>query len=164
MARPTVWEDTLVNEDITSGGSALVGLTLQLDDTSKRGSTITRMLIRLNFHEEVLNSGTALQRVDLGIGIASQEAFALGVTALPAPQTATERPRLGWYFREEVMVRSSTTDTGFGVPVLRVQADIRAMRKLENGELYLRMNSVGSVGVDFTVRAVGLIRTLVRLP
>ena len=163
--RALVWEDTLVDTDLASAASPTVlGLLLGMSDGDKRASTITRVLVRLSFTEAVLNSGTAVQNVQVGMGIASQEAFALGETAIPDINVAGDRPRLGWYYRDEVVVASSTADTANVIHIATLRADIGAMRWLENGEFYLTMRNGAMIGLAFAVNVKGLIRTLVRLP
>jgi len=163
-SRPTVWQDTIVGVTLVSGAAqTVIGLLPGLTEQDKRQSTITRVLIRLNMYEATLNSGTALQSVKLGMGVASQEAFTTA-GAIPDPGVAAERPTKGWYWRDAVIVASSTASTDNVIPVTRLMADIGAMRKLENGEFYLTVTNTGDIGLDFNVVMSGLIRTLVRLP
>ena len=54
---------------------------------------------------------------------------------------------------------------GVSVPVAReLRADIRGVRKIEDGEVFLVISNGGSGGTSFTVAMKGLVRLLVKLP
>ncbi len=142
----------------------LVPLIGDLSDADKRGTTITRTLIRLYIVEAAVNSAKSTMVVVLGMGVASQEALGIGATAIPTVGVSVDRPRLGWYFRDEVMVPSSGSDATRPMPFTTVRADIRAQRRLENGEFYLVMANGSAIGPSFTVAVRGLVRVFLRLP
>jgi len=100
--------------------------------------------------------------VDLGIGVAAEEAFNAGV--VPDPDQASESPARGWLWRDR-MVMVSNHITGPPVndifQVSEVRADIRAMRKVDRGILYMRSIARELNPTDFApVRIVGIVRVL----
>ncbi len=149
---------------VSAAAPTIVSLLDGMSNNDKRASTITRMLFRLFGFESSLNEGLAMSTVYMGVGIASQEALALGETALPDINVFSDRPRLGWYTRDHMMVPSSSASVIAPIPLGVIRSDVRSMRKLENGELYLTMASSTVLGLGFDVAIRGLVRTLVRLP
>ena len=101
--------------------------------------------------------------VDIGIGVSSSQAFSTGASALPDPTTETEYPPRGWlYVNTKPMVQSLPTG-GTPTAMWLVQPtftfDLRAMRKIDKGTLFLWMEYL-TIGGTVTPRAIGRIRTL----
>ena len=158
--RLTDWQDTDVNVTLADGGTDLVSLNGALSVVETRGATVTRLLIALNMFEAALNQGKAVQRVYWGIGVAAQEAFVLGTTAIPDPNVPTDKPRLDWLAKGMIIVASGSTATDRPVPIYTRELDIRSSRKIENGELYLTFNNDNLLGFAFAVEVIGLVRAL----
>ena len=129
-----------------------------LAPVNTRGMTVIRTIIRMGLFSNTVAGAWGIMRVDLGIGVASQEAFAAGV--LPDPNSATDKPPRGWMWRSQQLV--SQNGTGHQV-IFNVDADIRGARKVENGEVYLIGCNTAYVGTQFQVNCVGLIRQLYKL-
>ena len=164
MARALVWHDTFIGVLCANGAvPQIVDLLVAVAAPDKRASTVTRTLVRLDVYEGATNSAKGTSAVSLGIGITSQEAFALGETAIPDVNVAGDSPRLGWLWRDFASATGSI-DAGNVMEIQSIRADIRAQRKLENGELYFSAQASGIVGAGISVRVQGLIRTLIRLP
>jgi len=89
-------------------------------------------------------SGT--QRLDYGIGVASAEAFAAGAGAIPNPATSTEYPARGWLVAGSRYIQ--TSGQASELAALNWDFDIRTMRKIDKGILYLSIvnNPVQGVG------------------
>ena len=161
MPRTTEWKDNIVSFNLATGAGAFESLVVNFSEPDKRGMTLVRTLLRLNFFSTSIAGAYGVQIVSLGIAVAFQEAFAVGLTALSDPQTESDRPIRGWVYRTQV----APSQNGIGTPlVTSLTADIRAARKLENGELYVTSFSAAGVGTTFTVAVTGLIRTLFKLP
>ena len=91
----------------------------------------------------------------MGIGIASQDAFAAGV--FPDPDTQQDEPQRGWIWRDDYLVQDSTNTLP---PILRVSFDLHSQRKIDRGELYYVVDNNLVVGTAFNIRVKGLIRQL----
>ena len=159
MPRPTIWIDSRIGIAPTSGGSANSSLFGALSPTELTRSTITRMLIRLEFVSETVAGAWGVQLADVGIGITSQEAFA--ASTLPDPSVAGDKPSRGWLYRNQIMVSQNGISTDMKTTVV---ADIRSQRKVDDGELFIIVDSTALLGTSFTMQMRGMIRTLVRLP
>ena len=135
-----------------------ISLITGLNPNDLRGCTVIRTLISLDLCSQTVAGAWGVQRCDMAIGIASQEAFAAGV--LPDPVTNTDKPPRGWMWRSS----RSVAQNGVGSPVLSsLQADIRGARKVENGEVFLIIDNSNVFGTAFNVQALGLVRLLVKL-
>jgi len=159
MPRQTDWIDTVTSLAPASDNQANVSLISGLAPSNMRGTTLIRTIIRLGISSATVAGAWGVQTLDMGIGITSQEAFAAG--ALPDPNVAGDRPPRGWVWRDRVVV-AQNGDAG---PIVsHVRADIRASRKVENGELFFIVWNTAGEGTSFTVNVRILIRALILLP
>ena len=159
MPRMTDWVDTVVVLDAATGAQDFISLITGLAPVNMRGVTLVRTLVRLSLQSATVAGAWGTQNVNLAIGVASQEAFAAGT--LPDPLTSGDKPPRGWVYRTAV----TAAQNGVGGPVVsEIVADIRAARKIENGELFLIMNNSTALGTAFSVRVRGLVRCLFKLP
>ena len=117
--------------------------------------TLIRMNVMVNTDQTVLSG----QRIDFGIGVADQEAFAAAI--LPDPETPGDEPALGWVWRDSHVLM---TPSDVYPMVLRVHQDVRSQRKIDDGELYVSITSGNELGTGFGVFVAGLIRCLFKLP
>ncbi len=164
MPRPRAWADTLIDVPFTSSGAANnqdLLLTLTPSDTI----TVMRLVIHLTVGtQNFSDADDGATFVDMGIGVAAAEAFNVGSTALPDPNQAGDVPARGWLWRDRMVhIEVNTT-----APVItlfhisEVRADIRAMRKVDRGILYLRMVAAEqSVGDFVPTNVTGIVRALV---
>ena len=158
MPRPTDWVDTTVNLEISTGNQSVTSLITGLSPSDMWGVTVIRTIIMLSAFSNTVAGAFGCQQLDLGIGIASQEAFAAGV--LPDPNISTDKPPRGWMWRVEKVV----SQNGAGAPIVtELEADIRGARKVENGEVYLIGFNTALLGTTFQVNVRGLIRQLYKL-
>jgi len=159
MARQPAWEDTLINEAATSGFGDEVDLVGDLSQQDRRGITVVRLVIDLSILPTITSGVIGSQIFDLGIGVASEDAFVAG--ALPDVNVATDRPPRGWLWKTRVVVTDDTTTT---MNPVRVMGDIRAKRRVDAGILFLRTLNTNLSGTAFAVNMAGLIRTVYLLP
>jgi len=156
--RNRFWIDTLVDATLGAGGQELQSLMTNITSAeSRRGLTMVRTLIQLDVAYAVHDAGEGSQHVSLGIGITSQEAFSAGIVS--DPQTVTDHPVGGWCFRSRYRVFGFAADQP-AIHLVRIEKDIRAMRKLNNGEMYLVISSAFIEGAAASTRTMGIVRQL----
>ena len=91
-------------------------------------------LIGMDVAYAVHDSGEGSQHLDIGIGVASQDALAAGAGSLPDPNAADDHPIRGWVFRARGRVFGFAADQPM-VYSWRIDRDIRSRRKLDNGDI-----------------------------
>jgi len=157
---PRVWIDTHISQTVAL--STQTPLTLMTGVTVAQSRiqqmTLLRTIIGLNVGRFAHDSGEGSERASLGIGIASQDAFAT-VGALPAPQTNLDFPTRGWIWRAAYRIYGFAADQP-AVYDQRIDLDIRSMRKLENGVPFINMVVEALEGTSAAAHVVGLIRQL----
>jgi len=156
---PTVWIDTRLNDDIGNASFVNKSLMTGVSATQTRFDrmTLLRTILGFDVAYTVHDAGEGSQRVALGIGITTQEAFAAGV--LPDPDNETDFPRLPWVWRAEYRIFGFAADQP-AIYTRRIDLDIRSQRKLENGEAFLVATNNPIEGVLSSVRLSGFIRQL----
>ena len=160
--RNRAWADLrLVAETLNLTGSLLDNL-LEVAPTV---DTLTAVRIVGDLTVEFDPTSThsdQLNVIDVGIGVASQEAFALGTTALPDPRTQADYPPRGWLYinTQPVMNSIDATNQAIATRPARFQFDIRSMRKIDKGVLYLLIQSSAGKGSGVTTLVSGRVRTL----
>jgi len=161
MAR-YVWSDVLEQATLASGANRITNLAAQLEDTDVK--TCIRLIVELEFLADQVNEVENTQLVDIGVGVASVEAFGIGVTALPAVDVVTQYPPMGWLY----IARSyelQTLPTG-GTPTAMYRhpatfkADIRTARKVDRGILYINYKSTPFGGTAIILDVIGRVRSL----
>jgi len=157
----TLWIDTAFNNDLAASTSDRFTLLAQPSQTESRlaGLTLLRTIIGLDIAPTVMDSGEGSIRFDMGIGVAFQEAVTLGVTALPNPADPEDFPPRGWVIRTRYRVWATAADRAV-VVWRRVEEDIRARRRLDNGEPFAIFNNNPIEGAGITIRITGWIRQL----
>ena len=159
--RKTAWKDSLFNKIVASGAagsaSSLLGDWINVDT---RGNTLVRMIMCYSVTPEVPHAVTGLQTLDMGIATTSQEAFAAGV--VPDANAASDEPLGPWVFRCRHLVANHSALSIYAFS--EINRDLRAMRMIGNGELYLTLSNSIISGVAFDVRWHGIIRCLFKLP
>ncbi len=159
MRRRRAWGDTrfagfLLAASGTDKKDLLVGLTAA--DTK----TVTRLIVDL---WAMVPSGNSLSLdrenvVDMGIGVASREAFDL--ETLPDPGTVTDYPQLGWLYVNSLPCYKSGDGLGaLNIVHAHFKVDLRAQRKVDRGVLFMLIENIGVVGAD-AVALYGRVRAL----
>ena len=161
VKRGTSWYDTNVNVQAASG-SASTALALLPADVLARdipGLTIVRTLVDLSIHPAVPFSSFGGQRLIIGAGIVTADAFLAG--ALPDLNAPSEEPIRGWMFKNNRFSFQSENSFQFGDLFL----DIHSQRKLDlDTEVYFQVFNEALTGASFAAEVSGLIRLLVKLP
>jgi len=158
MARRTFWIDNLIELSVGTGSGTQQSLLSGTPPINVRGSTVVRVIYRLGLVSSTVGVADGALLVDIGVGIASQEAFTAVV--LPDPDS-DERPVGGWMFRDRCLV---SYGSDMGNPITWCKEDIHAGKKLTDGEVFMRVQNKAVVGATSTVEIVGLVRLLLLLP
>ncbi len=156
---PRLWVDTAFQDTVAIGTQFLHSLMTGVSATQTcfDQMTLLRTIIGLDMARSVHDSGEGSEKVAIGIGIASQEAFAAGSVADPV--TDTDFPTRGWIWRAHYRVFGFAADQP-AVFTRRIDLDMRSQRKLENGEAYLAVDLSALEGASSTLLLVGLVRQL----
>ncbi len=156
---PNLWIDTVLSQDTASGAQSLKSLMTGFAsiDTRLSRMTLLRTIIGVDVGPLTHDSGEGSQSVALGIAVASQEAFAAGT--VPDPQTDGDFPVRGWVWRAIYRTFAFAADQP-AIFTRRIDLDIRAMRKLDNGESYLVTNNAALEGSTHAIRTTGMVRQL----
>jgi len=158
--RRMAWADTRLT---TTMGSASGTLTadLLINAPSVDTLTVNRILVDLRVFASAVGDVEQMQVIDMGIGVCSTEAFSIGTTALPAPFNDDEYPPRGWlYVATKPYLQARPTNEGIWRQDAVFKADLRAMRKIDKGVLFLFMRNLNFQGTDGAVTVVGRIRAL----
>jgi len=149
------WSDTLFNVLLVSG-AAQINSDLLANAPVADTLTVVRLVVDLQGYVQTTISTVGSQSLDVGIGVSSLEAF--GVNALPDVNVDDEYPPRGWlYINRKVAIRyaiDSPTVTA------RHQVDLRAMRRIDKGKLFVSMSTTAIDGTSQAVRVTGRIRAL----
>jgi len=157
--RNRAWADTLFDVNIVSGAAAQ-NSDLLANAPAVDTITAVRILIRLEAWPPLLSLVDGAMSFDVAIGVSSLEAF--GVNALPDPNTDNEYPPRGWLYIDRGFVRNANSSTG---PVDQaspavMKADVRSMRRVDKGKLFLAMSASLLDGSGFDLRVAGRVRVL----
>ena len=148
MARRLAWGFTNVSQVFTSGLRVSNNLLLDLEGMDT--ITVARLVINLRAFNELGEFLIGVQALDMGIGVASVEAFAVANSVgLPNPAVSDQIPPRGWLWSDSLTIfrDEGTTNAQFIYNMPEVRADIRAMRKVDRGVLYLTVSSNNKFGV-----------------
>ena len=161
MPGKTVWVDTMLDLQVGNGSSNAVSLITDLSFVEIRMSqlTVMRTIIGIDVAHLIHDSGEGSQDVSIGIGVASQDAFSAGGASLPDPAVQGDFPTRGWVWRARFRVYGFAADQA-AVFNRRIDLDIRARRKLDNGESFIKVTNTVDQGTSGTINAIGLIRQL----
>ncbi len=159
MARRTTWVTTRSVLNVNNAAQGLLTLATGRSTTDSRNATIIRTIGHLWYASLTVAGAWGRQIVDLGIGIASQEAFAAGT--VPDPNTSGDQPTRGWMYRDTVMVEQN----GVGSKIHTESTfDIRSARRLDEGEPYIVFDNVTTGGTVFNVQITVFVRQLWLMP
>ena len=159
MARKTWWQDRLIDVTVGAASQSTVDLLLNVSSDESRGLTLTRMILALILYSDTVAGAYGVQSVDLGIGLIDRDAAS--ASAFPDPNSQDDAPPGNWVFRK----RCVCAQNGAGAPVLySCEVDLRAMRKVQEGQLTLIVNNTSVTGTAFQVHILGSARSLLLLP
>lgn len=159
--RPRQWFDSDVFlEDVTVGTPELQQLSVAGDEV--RTLTVTRIIADLAWVPAAMaNNNTAVLRLTLGIGVATTAAIGAGVASLPSIISNVEFPARGWLYKGvmHIAMHTATGAQGF-IQWERRHLDLGAMRKLDNGLLFLVAQAEVVSGTAFVTDLDGHLRFL----
>jgi len=102
----------------------------------------------------------SLSLIDVGIGVGSLESLTVGGAALPDPTAQNQYPPRGWlYVATKHVKQLITTDAGILDFEANFKFDLRAMRKVDKGRLYLTMEQ-NNILVGGAMVVTGRVRVL----
>ncbi len=157
--RQSMWIDSLHEFDVASGARSERSLLATFTEfqTRLQGMTLARVILCHDYSYTVHDSGEGSQVVTVGIGLASQEAFA--ATTLPDPEADADFPQRGWVYRCRHVLHGFAADQP-AVDVRSVYRDLRAMRKVDNSELFISVVNTNKSGTTSAINVVGIVRCL----
>ena len=160
MPRHRAWSTKLISDNYPASGTQIIEDLLVILPVNPV-QTVVRIVLHLGL---ILTDASGVLdgtvEMDLAIGVSSEEAFTAGV--VPDPNVETEVPAAGWLWRERLWVQYSNT----GSPVdrytpMEVRADLRAMRKVDRGILYMVSQASTVQGTFDDVTLIGVVRSLI---
>ncbi len=156
---PRVWIDTNLNNDVAVAATGFLSLMTDVSapETRLTQMTLLRTIIGLDLARTTHDSGEGSERLAIGVGIASQEAFAAG--SLSDPEDSSDFPTRGWVWRASYRIFGFAADQP-AIFTRRIDLDLRSQRKLENGESFCTFQNTALEGTSGVVRVLGLIRQL----
>lgn len=161
VRRKTTWDIANFGSpaNLTADGSILFPLAFT---ALQEGLTI----VRLRGELIISTSGTSGDSADLavGIGIATSEAHAVGVTALPSP--ITDGDWNGWFYHRWCSsISTATVNVSSQSLNFRFDVDNKAMRKLLVGTvMFAVMEMDNEAGTGITASVILNTRVLFKLP
>jgi len=157
-SRATTWADQRLADNLVAG----TPLVLNLLENAPTVDTLTAVRIVGEVYVGYTISVTvtdSLSRVEMGIGVSSVEAFAAGAGSLPSPAAETEYPPRGWLYVNSLAVWEKTDSAGIQIGPAHFKFDLRAMRKIDKGVLFMVMTNA-NITVGGSMQVVGRIRVL----
>ena len=158
--RQLKWATTNLNASVISGGEALFDLNQVLAASQEEESTLVRTITCFQL-VPVSPAGTSANQMlcGLGIGVASREGF--DASAIADPSVSGEEPIQGWVWKCMYWVPENVLN---GAEPVLIEKDLRAQRKIGKGVPFLKFSNDPGAGVaPFTMRLVGIVRTLYKL-
>jgi len=148
MPRNRAWVDSVFSSrQVVDEGNNLTNLLV--DASTVDTLTAVRIVVDLTCLHDVAMAADATNFVHVGIGVCSTEAFAQGVNSLPEPQFQDQYPPRGWlYVASKPVTQAVITATGFTRTHAHFSADLRSMRKIDKGILFLLVQNTGVLGAQ----------------
>ena len=159
-SRNRAWADVRIVEALGSGSSVLKDLLAgaPVVDTL----TVIRLVGEIRLSASPQGENEYEQTIDIGIGVSSSQAFATA-GALPDLKTLGFPPR-GWLYKATDVCYQSLPTGGTPTAMWRKDClfkfDLRAMRKIDKGTLYMELENTARVGTATTLNITGFIRAL----
>ena len=157
--RGRAWADTLIDLDLVAANAQL-NFDLLANAPTVDTLTAIRLIVRLDTYPQPNTNVNGIARVHVGVGVTSLEAF--GVNAVPDVDVDNEYPPRGWIYVETAgcyVNNDSATGESTIIPA-SFRADIRSMRRVDKGKLFMAIGSNDVTGVPGTLTVVGRVRVL----
>ena len=159
--RETLWLFTSENVAALSlATSAVIANSLNAAALALRPFTVIRTRLHLNIQSDQ-TLGTEDQVGAVGCAVVSDQAVAIGVTAVPTPVTDLGSDL---WLAHQYLTSSFLFKSGVGVEAqftTNADLDSRAMRKVEEGQDLILVKERGTLGDGITLFSAG--RTLIKL-
>ncbi len=150
----TTWFDLpVVAQDITTTGGQIL-LTMVASELAARPFTVLRTHLEILITSDQL-AADELQAGAVGLCVVSDQAAAVGVTAVPTP--ATDAASDLWFAHQWCFNRFAfASGVGFDASEGKVYTiDSKAMRKVNNDQQILVITELGSVSNGFSLIVAG---------
>jgi len=159
MPRHRTWSTKLISDSFGVSGTQIIEDLLVISPINPV-QTVARIVVHLGlFLTDIVSVVDGTVEVDLGIGVASEEAFLAGV--VPDPNVESETPARGWLWRDRLWISYGAVADRDRYWAGEVRADLRAMRKVDRGILYM-VSQVSTVSGTFDpVTMIGLVRSMI---
>ena len=158
--RGTAWDDLYLSGSVANAGQDIVRLLPNVSDTEKRGCTAIRVLYHAWYSPTSPGVANGVMSLDVGIGLVSDDAFS--ASAVPEADDADDFPVAGWVYRDRWAVMDSVDSRD--IQPVEAFRDLRAQRKLDRSSLVMLHEASTHVGTAFTIKFIGLVRVLYKLP
>ena len=160
MRRETLWfGGTVAGTTLASASSAAIVTSLSAGALAQRPFTVVRTRGRLQLQSDQV-SVTEPYQCQYGHAVVSDQASAIGITAVPTPDTDNDSDL--WYVFETLMGSLRvTTDIGRFIETVDTEIDSKAMRKVEEGQDVITVAEASAVSNGLTLFSFQ--RTLVKL-
>ncbi len=157
--RETVWFDLAasVNSFAAAGTAALIA-SLNAGALALRPFTVVRTRMQWLCRSDQ-SAATESFFANFGLAVVSDQAVAIGVTAIPTP--ATDRGSDLWFVLETWPGRFDLVGTDVSQDLVSREIDSKAMRKVDQGQDIVFVGEAGLVQSGCAIHAVG--RMLVKL-
>ena len=154
-SRPRSWSTKLISDPFaTSGVQILEDLLVILPVTTT--ATVVRIVGHLGITlSDPADTTVGISQLDLAIGVSAVEAF--NASTVPDPNVEADVPARGWLWRERLWLSHNATVQH----PMEVRFDLRAMRKVDRGVLYLVSQSANTFGTYGGITLMGLVRSLI---
>ncbi len=159
MPRERAWADVRIVTTIAAGATILTDLLAGAPTIDTL--TAVRLVGHLELYQSPISEVESMMTVDVGIGVTSSQAFGTA-GALPDLKTLGFPPR-GWLYKATKAAYQGLPTGGTSTAMWRRDAvfefDLRAMRKIDKGTLYMEIESTATVNTA-TLQVIGFVRTL----
>ncbi len=154
--RNRAWADTIVEEVLVATGGTFQ-LDLLADAPVSDTLTAVRIVLDIEAGTSITGGGDFTNLVSLGIGVSSVEALSAGGASLPAPNVTDEYPPRGWLYIASKLAWTTSAQTARRNAIF--QADLRSMRKVDKGRLFMRIVNLNMTGME-SINVYGRVRVL----
>ncbi len=162
MPRHRLWGDRNISVTLVPTVSQQLVLLANLSggDTKTLVRLIGRLVAQPN---DLVAQVDGSMVVDIGIGVVTDQAFAVAGASMPDPTLAAQQPARGWLYKQQMVVTKehATGTTNEFTHIDTLQFDLKAARKVDRGTLFVRFEANNLTGASpFDVRLAGVIRAL----
>ena len=162
VRRKTAWDDQILAANgIAVTSRVSIPLVEDVADPEKRGCTIVRIIVGLDLWPLAPAIANGSVNATIGIAIVSDDSFV--ANAMPDPEAQDDYPVSGWLYRARYRIVDTTTG-GEGQTNVRVDRDLKVMRKIDRSTVVMIIHNEALEGTSFTMAFSGLVRVLYKLP